>query len=139
VAFWRQIEVMMDDLVDDYWAEPVRIVPWGPVGIDDDGQPDPARKVVNTRGILVMPGAAATGEAGTQATGMTSGQIDIGTWLSITDYNLKSLKLSDIEQGDRVYFEERDEWYMIDHPIPSKTGRPQIYMSRIQENTLQQG
>jgi hypothetical protein len=136
MVFWRGIERLCDDLVDDYWAEPVEIHPWGPVGIDDDGTADPARPAVVTRGILVMPGAAATGEAGSQATGMNSGPLDLTTWVSLTEYNLKTLKASDLQQGDRVYFPDRDEWYMIDHPIPSKTGRPQIYMSRIQESTL---
>lgn len=136
MVFWRGPQVMMDGIVDDYWSEPVRIVPWGPVGIDDDGSPDPARPALNTIGILVMPGAAASGEAGTKATGMTSGPVDASTWVSITEYNLLPMKLSDLQQGDRAYFPDRDEWYMIDHPMPSKTGRPQIYMSRIQESTL---
>lgn len=136
MVFWRGPQVMMDDLVDDYWSEPVKYVPWGPVGIDDDGSPDPARPELDTRGVLVMPGAAATGEAGTGATGMTSKPLDASTWLSITEYNLLPYKLADIQQGDRVYFADRDEWYMIDHPMPSKTGRPQIYMSRLQESTL---
>lgn len=136
MSFWRGLEIMMDNMVDNYWAEPVQIIPWGPIGIDDDGAPDPARKAVNTRGVLVMPGAAATGEAGTMATGMVSGQLDLTTWLSITDFNLKTLKLSDLQHGDRIYFPERDEWYAMDRPIPSKTGRPQIYLQRLQETTV---
>ena len=136
MVFWRGPQVMMDGMVDDFWSEPVQIVPWGPVGIDDDGSPDPARPAITRRGILVMPGAAATGEAGTRAQGMTASYFDTSTWLSITEYELLPMKLADIQQGDRVYFPDRDEWYMIDHPIPSKTGRPQIYMSRLQESTL---
>src|SRR3954468_12482939 len=100
MAFWRTVEVLMDDIVDDYWSEPAEIHPWGPVGIDDDGAADPVRPVVVTRGVLVMPGGPATGEAGNQATGMVSGQLDLATWLSITDYNL-GMKVSDVAQGDR--------------------------------------
>jgi len=136
MVFWRGPQVMMDDLVDDFFAEPMRLVPWGPVGIDDDGAPDPARPELLTRAALVMPGAAASGEAGSGAQGMTATYLDTTTWFSITEYNLLPYKLSDLQQGDRVYFPDRNEWYMIDHPMPSKTGRPQVYVSRIQESTL---
>jgi hypothetical protein len=135
MVFWRGPQVMMDSIVDDFWAEPVQIVPWGPVGIDDDGAPDPDRPALATIGVLVMPGAAATGEAGTGGQGIAK-PLDASTWVSITEYNLLPMKLSDLQQGDRVYFPDREEWYMVDHPMPSKTGRPQIYMSRIQESTL---
>jgi len=91
---------------------------------------------LDTRAALVMPGAAASGEAGSGAQGMTATYLDTTTWFSITEYNLLPYKLSDLQQGDRVYFPDRNEWYMIDHPMPSKTGRPQVYVSRIQESTL---
>jgi hypothetical protein len=136
MVFWRGPQVMMDSIVDDFFAEPMRYVPWGPVGIDDDGQPDPARPPLDTRAALVMPGAAASGEAGSGAQGMTATYLDTTTWFSITEYKLLPYKLSDLQQGDRVYFPDRNEWYMIDHPMPSKTGRPQVYVSRIQESTL---
>jgi len=44
--------------------------------------------------------------------------------------------VSDLQQGDRVYFPDRNEWYMIDHAVGSKTARPRLYMSRMQEKTL---
>jgi hypothetical protein len=133
-APWRSLQVMADDLVDGQWAEPVEIRPWGPVGMEDDGAPDPNRPPVITTGVLVMPGAATTGEGA--GSGFESGPVSRQTWLSITEHRLLPMKLHELQQGDRIYFPDRDEWYMVDYPVPSKTARPNIYLTRLQTGSI---
>jgi hypothetical protein len=136
-APWRALERMVDDLVDDQWGEDVEIHPWTGAGIEDSGGPDASRRAIVTIGILVMPGAAAVGEGGTVSTGMASAPLGASTWLSISTHNLKGIALNDLQEGDRVYFPDRDEWYMIDHPLPSVTARPQVYLNRLERGSME--
>lgn len=130
-APWRALERVMDAIVDDTWAEPVEFHPWGWRGVEDNPEPDPDRAVLKTMGILVMPGAATTGEgaaAGGMATPLTS-----STWVSISEDNLKNTDLAYWREDDRVFFPDRDEWFKIDHPLPSATARPNIYLVRLEK------
>lgn len=119
-------------MVDDQWGEPVEIRPWHGADVSGEGEPDPNRPVILTDGILVQPGAAAYGEAGAQSTGMAARPVGLNTWLSISQHKLKGFRLADFEEGDRIYFPDRDEWYSVDHPLPSVTARPQLYLVRLE-------
>jgi hypothetical protein len=132
-APWRALERLVDDIVDEQWGEPVELHPFTLPDVEGESKPDPTRSIVITTGILVMPGAAATGEAGAQSTGLASTPAQMDTWLSISTHNLRGAALHTWIEGDRVYFPDRDEWYTIDHPMPSVTARPQIYLARIQK------
>ena len=127
----------MDDIVDDQWGEPVELHPWSGSGIEEGGGPDPTRRAIVTIGILVMPGAAATGEGGAVSTGMSSSPLGASTWLSISTHNLKGVALHSLTEGDRVYFPDRDEWYSVDHPLPSVTARPQVYLNRLEIGSME--
>ena len=129
-APWRPLERLVDDMVDAQWGEEVEFHPWGGSGIEQGGGPDPEREVIHTIGILVMPGAATTGEGASDGGGEAPAML--ATWLSISQHNLKGSKLHEWKQEDRVYFPDRNEWYMVDHPLPSVTGRPNIYLHRVQ-------
>lgn len=131
-APWRAMEVLLDDMVDDQWGEPVELHPMAGADVDSEASPDPTRKIVTTVGVLFMPGAAATGEAGSMATGLTSKQVQNDVWVSISEHRLKGVDLATWKSEDRVYFPDRDIWYKILYPIPSVTGRPQIYLARLQ-------
>lgn len=129
---WRALERLVDGIVDDQWGEPVELHPMAGADIDSEAGPDPTRRVVRTVGILVMPGAAAMGEAGTIGTGMASRTVFNDVWLSISERNLLGSLLHTWREEDRVYFPDRDEWYKVENPVPSVTARPQIYLSRLQ-------
>jgi hypothetical protein len=131
VAPWRALEVLIDDMVDDQWGEPVELHPMAGADVDSEASPDPTRKILKTVGVLMMPGAAATGEAGTVGTGLTVKQVQNDVWVSLSERNLKGT-LSTWKEEDRAYFPDRDIWYKVLYPIPSATGRPQIYLARLQ-------
>lgn len=132
-APWRALERVMDTIVDATWAEPVELHPWGWRGVEDNPEMDPTRPVLKTTGILVMPGAAVTGESATGGGGGMASPLTSGTWLSLTEDSLKTTNLSDWREGDRVFFPDRDEWFIIDHPLPSVTARPNIYLTRLEK------
>jgi hypothetical protein len=128
---WRSLERVMDAIVDDTFGEPVELHPWGWRGVEDNPERDPDRPILKTTGILVAPGAAVTGESGTGG-GMAS-PLTGGTWLSLTEEALKTTKLEDWREDDRVFFPDRGEWYKIDHQVPSVTARPNIYLVRLEK------
>jgi hypothetical protein len=129
---WRALEVMVDNIVDGQWGEPVELHPMAGADIDSEAGPDPTRPIIRTTGIFVTPGAAAMGEGGTVASGMATRVVQNDTWLSISDHNLKRSRLHEWKEEDRVYFPDRDQWYKVLYPTPSATARPQIYLARVQ-------
>ncbi len=132
-APWRALERMVDDMVDDQWAEDVELHPMAGADVDSEANPDATRQVVKTVGILVMPGAAALGEGGTVGSGLTTKTIQNDVWVSFAEHRLKGVPLYTWREDDRVYFPDRDEWYKILYPTPSVTARPQIYLARLQK------
>ena len=132
MVLWRSLEQRMDRIVDRQFGEPVEMHPWTTATVSDEGGPDLARDMIETIGILVMPGAHAMGEAGTVGAGMATRVVQNDTWLSIQEDNLLKSKLFMWREGDRVYFPDRDEWFSVLYPTPSVTARPQIYLARMQ-------
>src|SRR4051812_35132246 len=101
---WRGYERVMDRVVDRFFGEPVEMHPWTMAGISDEGGPDSARPVIYLTGILVMPGAAATGEGGAVSVGMCTRVVANDTWLSVQEDQLAAAKLETWQKDDRVYF-----------------------------------
>jgi hypothetical protein len=132
MVMWRGFERMMDRIVDSYFGEPVEMHPWTPATVATEGEPDSLRKVIAVTGILVMPGAAATGEGGTVGSGMATRVVTNDTWLSIQEDQLAKAKLETWVEGDRVYFPDRNLWFTVLYPTPSVTARPQINLARMQ-------
>ena len=132
MVVWRGFERMMDRIVDGYFGEPVEMHPMLPATVATEGEPDPSRPVISITGILVMPGAAATGEGGTVGSGMASRVVSNDTWLSVQEDQLAQAKLETWVEGDRVYFPDRNQWYTVLYPTPSVTARPQINLARMQ-------
>ncbi|HEY6613494.1 MAG TPA: hypothetical protein VIZ32_03220 [Vicinamibacterales bacterium] len=129
---WRGFERMMDRIVDGYFGEPVQMFPMLPATVATEGEPDPNRQVIEITGILVMPGAAATGEGGTVGSGMATRVVTNDTWLSIQEDQLIKARLETWVEGDRVYFPDRNLWFTVLYPTPSVTARPQINLARMQ-------
>ena len=130
---WRGLERYMDAIVDRQFGEPVEMHPWTEGGISDEGGADPARDIIYIIGILVAPGASATGEGGVVSTGMSHRVVAYDIWLSIQEDQLAKAKLETWQKGDRIYFPDRDQWYTILYPTPSVTARPQIELARMQK------
>lgn len=131
-VIWRGFERMMDRIVDNYFGEPVIMHPWTQATVATEGDPDPTRKMIEITGILVMPGASATGEGGTIGSGMATRVVTNDTWLSIQEDQLVKAKLETWQEGDRVYFPDRNLWFTVLYPTPSVTARPQINLARMQ-------
>jgi hypothetical protein len=132
MVMWRGFERMMDRIVDNYFGEPVHMYPMLPATVSEEGVPDPLRKVIEIVGILVMPGASVTGEGGTIGSGMSTRIVTNDTWLSVQEDQLVKAKLETWQEGDRVYFPDRNLWFTVLYPTPSVTARPQINLARMQ-------
>lgn len=124
---------MVDRVVDKFFGEPMELHPWGKIGLSSEGEPDPERAVLYFTAILVMPGAAATGEAGAVSIGMSSRVVGMDVWISIQEDQLATAKLETWKEGDRLYVPDRDLWYQVQYGTPSVTARPQIELTRIQK------
>ena len=131
-VIWRGFERLMDRVVDRYFGEPVEMRPMLPATVTAEGTPDPNRKIIEVIGILVMPGAAAMGEGGTVGSGMATRVVTNDTWLSIQEDQLVKAKLETWQEGDHVYFPDRNLWFTVLYPTPSVTARPQINLARMQ-------
>jgi len=136
-VLWRGFERLVDKMVDAQFGEPVELHPWTTATAATEGGPDPAREVLVTWGILVMPGAAALGEGGSVSVGMSTRVVANDTWLSIQEDRLAKARLETWKEGDRVYFPDRDQWFTVLYPTPSVTARPQIELARMQKGTLE--
>lgn len=133
MVVWRGFEKLTDRVVDRFFGEPVEMHPWTPAGVSDEGGPDPQREVITITGILVAPGAAATGEGGTVSSGMSTRVVAYDVWVSIQEDQLAKARLETWQKGDRVYFPDRDQWYTVLYATPSVTARPQIELARMQK------
>ena len=133
MVVWRGFERMMDRVVDRYFGEPVEMHPWTTATAATEGDPDPSREVIYIKGILAMPGAAATGEGGSVSIGMSTRVVAYDTWLSVQEDQLAKARLETWRKGDRVYFPDRDLWFTVLYPTPSVTARPQIELARMQK------
>jgi hypothetical protein len=131
-VIWRGFERLMDRVVDRYFGEPVEMHPMTQATVGTEGEPDLTRKMIEVVGILVMPGAAAMGEGGTVGSGMATRIVSNDTWLSIQEDQLIKAKLETWQEGDRVYFPDRNLWFTVLYPTPSVTARPQINLARMQ-------
>lgn len=142
-SWWRNAQRRMDAYVDKYFSVAVELHPWmepGRYSGAGDG-PDPSRPVFETRAIVAMPGAAITGEGGTQGAGLDARIVTNNLWLSITEDNLGSS--DDWHVGDRVLVKwpedknkTRDEWYELSYITPSVTDRPNVNLIRIQTSDV---
>jgi hypothetical protein len=128
---WWELERVCDSIVDDVWAEPVELYPWKLGGVEDNPTPDPTRAVLKTRGVFMLPDETGIGAGG----GMTSPLTGV-TWVSLSIDSFKASELDDWVEGDRVFFPDRQEWYVVDHQSPSATGRPNIYLARLEDTSL---
>lgn len=134
MSIWKSFQTRMDAVVDRYFDEPVRLVPWIGGKYSEPGTFDSTRVIIDTRGIYVQAGAAITGEGGTMGGGMDLRVVTQDVWLSIVDERI--VKLRNWKKGDRVYFSDRNEWFEISWPDTSATGRPNIHLIRLQDNEV---
>jgi hypothetical protein len=136
MSIWRNFERQVDAAVDAYFAEPIELHPM--MGAEDTSvggpQVDPSRAVLYCIGVYVMPGAAATGEAGTIAIGRSNvggPVLTAAEWVSITEDQLGNP--ANWQPNDRVYLPERGTWHNINSITPSATGRFNVNLTRVQE------
>jgi len=133
MSIWRALEQQMDAIVDGEFAEPVELHPWsGGQQAGNKGQPDPSRPVLYANAVYVVPGARATGEAGTRAAGQSQAtQVPSEQWIAITETQLGNP--GNWRMYDRVYLPERGTWHTISFITPSATGRFNVNLIRLQE------
>ncbi len=134
---WRSIQRRMDALVDRQFSEPVELHPWTGGADDATGRtsgPDPDRAVLYTTAIYVVPGARATGEGGTRASGMALAAVTSEEWISITADKLGDPSMWNAR--DRVYLPERNQWHEISNVVPSATDRYNVNLVRINPGDL---
>ena len=130
MSIWKSLELKMDKIVDRQFAEPVEFHPYTKASYSDPGSPDPARSILKTTGIYVNPGAAITGEGGTQGANLNFRLVMQDCWISIIgDY---TSSVYNWVRGDRVYLPERGEWWEITYIDLSPTNRPNIHLVRLQ-------
>lgn len=134
---WHGLQQWMDGLVDNQFAEPVEFHPWHGAADDATGATsgaDPNRAVLYTTAVYVVPGARATGEAGTRAAGLATQVLQSEEWISIVGE-----KLGDPGSWlahDRIYLPERGTWHEISTVIPSATDRYNVNLIRITSSDL---
>lgn len=127
----------MDGLIDNQFSEPVEFHPWKGAADDASGAtsgPDPARAILITTAIYVVPGSRATGEAGTRAAGLATQVVQAEEWISIVGE-----KLGDPASWlahDRIYLPERNTWHEISSVTPSATDRYNVNLIRITPSDL---
>jgi hypothetical protein len=132
MSFWRGLQQWMDAIVDQQFAEPAEFHPWKGTVDDATGLssgPDPERKVLYVNAIYVVPGARATGEAGTRAAGMASQVVQSEEWISLTGEQIGDPAMW--EAHDRVYLPERGTWHEITTVTPSATDRFNVNLIRL--------
>jgi hypothetical protein len=133
MVVWRGYERMMDRIVDGYFGEPVEMYPYTKATAATEGEPDSTRSVIKITGVLVSPGASAIGESGVVSAGLNTRVVGMDKWLSVQEDQLEAARLETWQEGDRVYFPDRNEWYTVLYATPSTTARPQIELARMQQ------
>src|SRR5437868_1433376 len=130
---WFALAARVDKINDDWFSEPVELHPWTTGGVQSGGGPDPNRSVLVTngmymklRGSLVSFGQAMGGNART---------LSQETWLSIAIDNLGG-SIDLWKTNDRVYFPDRGEWWLINYIEPSDTYRPNVHLTRLNDQAL---
>jgi hypothetical protein len=137
MLIWRNFEVLVDNAVDKQFGEPVKLIPWmGGQRVSDTGSQDMSRNVLNTVGVYCTPGARATGEAGTIATGLATNIQSGREWISIQEENLGDPSLW--KMYDRVFLSDQlpnQQWHSIQEIQPSATKRYNLLLIRLQDPT----
>lgn len=133
-ANWTTLEARLDAIIDGAWGEPVELHPWTGGSYTSVGVPDPTRAVVKTTGVYMQPSARTVALAMAMGGANTAQLVEADVWLSVQEVNIGSL--ADWRAYDRVYFPNRNQWLSINYTAPSATGRPNIYLIRINENAL---
>lgn len=131
-GYWKDLQRITDQIVDSNYDTAVEFHPYVSTDgeYEDTAGPDSTRPVVRTRGIFVTPGAAITGEAGTQGSGMTSRVVINDAWLSITDNKFDPAAVC--RKGDRIYLPRYRTWWEIGYqPPPTALYRPNIALIRL--------
>ena len=133
MSTWRNLQRTVDRIVDTHFAEPCEIHPWVVTSrYSSLGGPDHSRPILKTTAIFAQPGAAVSGEGGTQGGGMSTRVVMQDVWTSITLDKL-GRDVNMYRTGDRIYFPEREEWHEIVWVDLSATDRPNIHMVRIMD------
>lgn len=141
-ALWRSLAQRLDAFVDNRWAESVELHPWtgGQVSNPVGAGPDHSRPILTIQAVYLVPGAHATGEAGTRAAGMSSQQTTSEEWISIAEGNMGVLPPTNWRMFDRVYLAdpERSEfpWHTVNYVVPSATMRWDVHLVRLNATIL---
>jgi len=141
MSVWRQFQRRADAFVDSIYSEPIELHPMQDADeATGSVEPDPDRAVLYCIGVYVMPGARATGESGTIASGLARNEANVLTsseWVSITEDQIgdPSKWGPATSRADRVYLPERGTWHTINSITPATTGRFNINLTRVQEPT----
>jgi hypothetical protein len=129
---WRILQGWMDGIVDDQFAEPVHLIPWGGgQRVSDEGTQDPARSVIITIGVYRTSGSA-TGDV--MAPGVTVQTQVAQEWIEITEQNMGDP--ANWHAYDRVFLPDQlpnQQWHTILKVNPSATKRYQVMLARLQQ------
>lgn len=128
---WLSLQQRLDKIVDGRWDEPVELHPWAGGAYSSDGAADPTRKVLVTRAVFMVPGAAITGEAGSGHGSGDAQQLENECWLDIQDDRLGDP--TRWRAYDRVNLVFRVEWFSIAWIGPGATRRSKIHLVRLQK------
>jgi hypothetical protein len=134
---WTIFQRRADSIIDNWLGERVELHPWTNEGFGSEGGPDPNRAVLagpDIIGCYVTAGSGIVGELSTGAAGASTKLLELDVWLSIQSIIIGPL--TNWKADDRVYFPDRDEWFLISYPGPSATFRPNIHLIRLNDNAL---
>lgn len=132
MASAANLQARLDGIIDLRWGEPVELHPWTQGQYTTEGVPDPSRPVIKTTGVYAMNTSRTVALAMAMGGPNTAKMVEADVWASIQLTNIGSL--ANWKANDRVYWPQRNEWYSINYVAPSATGRPKIYLIRIQAN-----
>lgn len=114
---WQHWAGVVNTTEDDYWGEPVRLIPWVK-GSYTAGGPDSSRAIRSTRGIYI--------EGDPQSAGAGARKLAVGEYgLSINSDDFIGFK-----QGDRVEFTERDITFEVSLEDSDPFGRSLVRLIR---------
>jgi len=133
VSWWVQQQRFLDNLVDQFWGEPVELHPMTPGTVGTDPAADSARPIMHATAVMMQPGAEIVGEAGRAYAygGSNLRTIEQDVWVSIQD--LQSGDITQWKPHDRVFWPDRGEWYEIAWINPSATHRADVHLIRVQD------
>lgn len=133
---WKDYRLDLDSIVDGFWAEPIEIHPMIAGDVSDDATADPSRPIMRGVAVYMRPGAAITGEGGTQGAMLTTQIVQSDVWASITIEQVGGGYIPVYNKDDRIFWPERNEWYAISYVVPSATGRPNIHMIHLSSESI---